>query len=95
MFVNDCNSDTTRDIIKGLAVKDEHYVGISQSRNRGHQNAVLTGLLEAKDLADITISIDCNGQDDINAMEDMVKAYHQRYEVVISTCRVCRIYSNI
>lgn len=75
LFVNDGSSDGTWDIIRALAASDEHYIGISQSRNRGHQNAVLAGLMEAKDSCDISISIDCDGQDDINAMDDMVKAY--------------------
>lgn len=75
MFVNDGSSDATWNIIRSLASCDEHYIGISQSRNRGHQNAVLAGLMEAKDRCDISISIDCDGQDDINAMDDMVRAY--------------------
>ena len=64
LFVNDGSKDSTWDIICKLAQEDEHYIGISQSRNRGHQNAVLAGLMEAKDVCDITISIDCDGQDD-------------------------------
>ena len=60
----------------------DHYKGISQSRNRGHQNAVLAGLMEAKDVCDITISIDCDGQDDINAMDAMVDAYLDGCEIV-------------
>ena len=75
LFVNDGSKDRTWEIIKELSKEDEHYIGISQSRNRGHQNAVLAGLMEAKDKADITISIDCDGQDDINAMDNMVDAY--------------------
>ena len=82
MFVNDGSRDATWQIISDLAAADEHYTGISQSRNRGHQNAVLAGLMEAKDLCDITISIDCDGQDDINAMDAMVDAYLDGCEVV-------------
>jgi glycosyltransferase involved in cell wall biosynthesis len=82
MFVNDGSKDTTWEIIKSLSKKDEHFIGITQSRNRGHQNAVLAGLMEAKDMFDITISIDCDGQDDITAMEGMVDAYHDGCEVV-------------
>lgn len=82
MFVNDGSKDKTWDIIKDLAMQDEHYVGITQSRNRGHQNAVLAGLMEAKELCDITISIDCDGQDDINAMNEMVDAYAEGCEIV-------------
>lgn len=82
LFVNDGSKDKTWDIIVDLAHTDEHYIGISQSRNRGHQNAVLAGLMEAKDKCDITISIDCDGQDDINAMDAMVDEYLAGNEVV-------------
>ena len=82
MFVNDGSKDRTWEIIKELAASDEHYTGICQSRNRGHQNAVLAGLMEAKDQCDITISIDCDGQDDINAMDQMVDEYLGGCEVV-------------
>ncbi len=82
MFVNDGSKDNTWEIIKELAKEDEHFVGITQSRNRGHQNAVLAGLMEAKELCDITVSIDCDGQDDINAMNDMVDAYAEGCEIV-------------
>lgn len=82
MFVNDGSSDGTWNIIRALAASDEHYIGISQSRNRGHQNAVLAGLMEAKDHCDISISIDCDGQDDINAMDNMVRAYLDGCDIV-------------
>ena len=82
MFVNDGSKDNTWDIIKQLAAENELYTGISQSRNRGHQNAVLAGLMEAKDKCDITISIDCDGQDDISAMTKMVEEYLSGSEVV-------------
>lgn len=82
LFVNDGSSDGTWDIIRALAASDEHYIGISQSRNRGHQNAVFAGLMEAKDSCDISISIDCDGQDDINAMDDMVRAYLDGCDIV-------------
>ena len=82
LFVNDGSKDRTWEIIEELAKKDPHFIGICQSRNRGHQNAVLAGLMEAKDDADITISIDCDGQDDIATMEDMVDAYYDGAEVV-------------
>ena len=82
LFVNDGSRDGTWDIIRNLAGEDEHYIGISQSRNRGHQNAVLAGLMEARDKCDITISIDCDGQDDLNAMDAMVDAYLEGNEVV-------------
>jgi glycosyltransferase involved in cell wall biosynthesis len=82
LFVNDGSKDKTWEIILQLSKEDSHYIGISQSRNRGHQNAVLAGLMEAKDRCDITISIDCDGQDDINAMNEMVDAYRDGCEVV-------------
>ena len=82
MFVNDGSRDDTWNIITRLAEEDEHFIGISQSRNRGHQNAVLAGLMTAKDMCDITISIYCDGQDDINAMDGMVAAYHEGCEIV-------------
>lgn len=82
MFVNDGSSDGTWDIIRALAASDEHYIGISQSRNRGHQNAVLAGIMEAKDHCDISISIDCDGQDDINVMDNMVRAYLDGCDIV-------------
>lgn len=82
MFINDGSKDKTWEIISDLSKQDEHYIGISQSRNRGHQNAVLAGLMESKDMCDITISIDCDGQDDINAMDEMVDAYFDGCEVV-------------
>ena len=80
--VNDGSRDSTWELICRFAKEDEHFIGISQSRNRGHQNAVLAGLMEAKSRCDITISIDCDGQDDINAMDEMVKKYLDGAEVV-------------
>ena len=82
LFVNDGSKDRTWEIICDLAKQDEHYIGICQSRNRGHQNAVLAGLMEAKGKCDITISIDCDGQDDMNAMDKMVDEYLAGCEVV-------------
>lgn len=82
LFVNDGSKDRTWDIIKELCAEDRHYIGISQSRNRGHQNSVLAGLMEAKDKCDVTISIDCDGQDDINAMNQMIDEYYNGCEVV-------------
>ena len=82
LFVNDGSSDRTWEIIREYAEQDEYFIGISQSRNMGHQNAVLAGLMEAKDNCDITISIDCDGQDDINAMDRMTEEYLAGAEVV-------------
>ena len=83
LFVNDGSHDSTWELICRFAKEDEHFIGISQSRNRGHQNAVLAGLMEAKaNDCDVTISIDCDGQDDINAMDEMVQKYLDGAEVV-------------
>lgn len=82
MFVNDGSSDDTWELIRALSEENEHYIGISQSRNRGHQNALLAGLMEARDRCDISISIDCDGQDDIDAMDKMVAEYLDGCDVV-------------
>ncbi len=82
LFVNDGSKDKTWQIITDLADKSQYIEGISLSRNRGHQNALLGGLMEAKDRCDITISIDCDGQDDINAMNEMVDKYLEGFDVV-------------
>lgn len=82
MFVDDGSTDQTWELISKLAREDEHFIGIRQSRNRGHQNAVLAGLMEAKEYFDITISIDCDGQDDVNAMDKMVDEYYKGCEIV-------------
>lgn len=82
LFVDDGSKDRTWQIICDLSEKDHHFQGIQQSRNRGHQNAVLAGLMDAKERCDITISIDCDGQDDLNAMDAMVDAYLDGCEIV-------------
>ena len=75
MLVNDGSRDNTWEIIKRLSSEDPHFTGISLSRNRGHQNALLAGLTEAEPKCDITVSIDCDGQDDINAIDKMIDEY--------------------
>lgn len=82
LFVDDGSRDGTWDMIVRLSRETPYVTGIRQSRNRGHQNAVLAGLMEVKDQADIAISIDCDGQDDIRAMEAMIDAYYDGAEVV-------------
>lgn len=82
MFVNDGSDDDTWSIIQKMVSNDNYFIGISQSRNRGHQNAVFAGMMEARKFADITISIDCDGQDDVNAMEEMVDEYLKGSEIV-------------
>ena len=81
MYVNDGSKDKTWDIINDLC-KNKNVCGISLSRNRGHQNALLAGLMESIDKCDITISIDCDGQDDIHCMKEMVKAYLNGADIV-------------
>lgn len=81
-FVNDGSSDNTWEIIKNLVSMNKHYAGISLSRNMGHQNALLGGLMEAKELCDVTVSIDCDGQDDINAVDEMLKHYKKGCDIV-------------
>lgn len=82
LFVDDGSSDGTWALIQQLSREDPRCLGLRQSRNRGHQSSVLAGLMESRDRCAITISIDCDGQDDINAMDEMVRAYHAGSEVV-------------
>ena len=82
LFVNDGSSDNTWQIINELSELDSHYCGISLSRNRGHQNALLAGLSEAAGRCDACISIDCDGQDDINAMDLMIDEFLSGSEIV-------------
>lgn len=82
LFVNDGSKDKTWQIISDFSAESELFKGISLSRNRGHQNALLAGLEEAKKYADITISIDCDGQDDINAINQMIEKYLEGFDIV-------------
>lgn len=82
LFVDDGSRDQTWPVIQGLMREDRRFEGIKLSRNRGHQNALLAGLMTAKDYADITISIDCDGQDDIDAMDRMLAEYRDGAEIV-------------
>lgn len=82
LFVNDGSKDSTWDIISTLAEENSRFKGLKLSRNRGHQNALLAGLMYAKDMCDVTISIDCDGQDDINAMDRMLREYYGGCDVV-------------
>ena len=82
LFVNDGSSDNTWPIIQKLAEENTLIEGVCLSRNRGHQNALLAGLMEAKDLCDVTITLDCDGQHDINAVDVMLDKYDEGYEVV-------------
>ena len=82
MYVNDGSKDKTWDIIKEINNNEELFTGISLSRNRGHQNALLAGLLTAKDYADVVISMDADLQDDIDAIEKMIDKYHEGNDIV-------------
>lgn len=82
LFVNDGSNDETWTIIKSLSKQDDHIVGISQSRNRGHQNALAAGIFAASEYADCIITADADGQDDIATMKEMVKKYLEGYQVV-------------
>lgn len=82
LFVDDGSKDKTWDVIYDLMRQDAHFEGLKLSRNCGHQNALLAGLMTAKDYADVTISIDCDGQDDVNAMDEMLQEYASGAEVV-------------
>ena len=81
MYVNDGSKDKTWELIKKIS-KDTMFTGISLSRNRGHQNALLAGLMTAKEKADIIISMDADLQDDINAIDEMIKKYEEGNEIV-------------
>ena len=81
-FIDDGSNDKTWSIIKELCNKNNFFCGIKLSSNKGHQNALLSGLVTLKDYADAVISIDADLQDDINAIDEMLKAYHNGYDVV-------------
>lgn len=82
MFVNDGSTDRTWLIIQQLHQEDKLFSGVNLARNRGHQNALLAGLMTAKEKADIVISMDADLQDDINAVDKMVAEYKNGYEIV-------------
>ena len=82
MFVNDGSKDRTWEIIARLHQENRLFSGVNLSRNRGHQNALLAGLMTAMNFADMVISMDADLQDDIEAMDAMVDAYHNGYDIV-------------
>lgn len=81
-FVNDGSKDETWNIISDLCSKDNIFVGVDLSRNRGHQNALLAGLMTAKEHADAVISLDADLQDDVNAIEKMIDNYLSGDDIV-------------
>ena len=82
MYVNDGSKDNTWNMIKEIESKEKIFTGISLSRNRGHQNALVAGLLTAKEYADVVISMDADLQDDINAVDEMLEKYYDGCEIV-------------
>ena len=82
MYVNDGSKDKTWDLIKKYHEKGKLFTGISLSRNCGHQNALLAGLMTAKEYADVVISMDADLQDDINAIDEMLIKYYDGYDIV-------------
>lgn len=82
MYVNDGSKDNTWSLIKKINEKEPLFTGITLSRNRGHQNALLAGLMTAKKYADVVISMDADLQDDINAMDEMIEKYNNGKDIV-------------
>lgn len=82
LYVNDGSSDRTWDTIKSLHAADGHARGVSLAANAGHQNALVAGLTVAVDCSDVTITIDADLQDDVNAIGEMVRRYHEGYDIV-------------
>ena len=82
MYVNDGSKDSTWNLIQDISNKDTLFTGITLSRNRGHQNALVAGLLTAKKYADVVISMDADLQDDINVMDQMIEKYNNGCQIV-------------
>jgi glycosyltransferase involved in cell wall biosynthesis len=82
MYVNDGSKDKTWEIIKEIHKKEPLFTGVTLSRNRGHQNALLGGLMTAKNYADVIISMDADLQDDINAIDGMLEKYYDGCDIV-------------
>ena len=82
VFVNDGSTDKTWEMIQELHKEDRLFSGIDLSRNRGHQNALLAGLMTVKDIADVTISMDADLQDDIDAIDQMLDQYFNGCDIV-------------
>ena len=82
LFVNDGSKDSTWEIISELCSESDLINGISLAHNKGHQNALLAGLMVAKEHADIVVSLDADLQDDINAIDAMIEKYHEGCDIV-------------
>jgi glycosyltransferase involved in cell wall biosynthesis len=81
-FVDDGSADKTWSMIDELTKSDSKFRGLKLTCNRGHQNALVAGLINCESHCDITISIDADLQDDINAIDEMIKKYHEGFEIV-------------
>ncbi len=82
LFVNDGSKDQTWEIIEELHARNPICSGVKLSRNKGHQNALLAGLMTAKEKADLTISLDADLQDDVDVIDQMVEKYHEGNDIV-------------
>ena len=82
VFIDDGSNDSTWDLIEKLHEEDSLFCGIALSRNEGHQNALLAGLMSVRGEADIVISLDADLQDDIEVLDDFVKAYQEGNDIV-------------
>lgn len=82
LFVNDGSKDRTWELIEELHASNPIYSGVKLSRNKGHQNALLAGLMTAREKADITISLDADLQDDIDVIDQFVEKYYEGCEIV-------------
>lgn len=82
MYVNDGSKDKTWELIKKINKDNSMFTGICLSRNRGHQNALVAGLLTAKEYADVVISMDADLQDNINAIDEMLEKYYDGCDIV-------------
>ena len=82
VFVNDGSKDRTWEIIRSLHEENPRFSGVALTRNRGHQNALLAGLMTVKDLCDAAISMDADLQDDINAIDEMVAKFKEGNDIV-------------
>lgn len=82
MYVNDGSADTTWELIQKYYAENPFVTGLNLSRNRGHQNALMAGLMEAKEHADIVVSIDADLQDDINVIDGFLTEYEKGADIV-------------
>lgn len=82
LFVNDGSKDRTWEIISALHQQSPLFCGVDLTRNRGHQNALLAGLMTAKDKADAVISMDADLQDDVEAVDQMVDKFLEGVDIV-------------